>query len=404
MKKTISYLTLLMFAVLMYGLMLPAQEVDQTEQREAELALAESFRAGFQDIVDDLNSGSFERFTNAIDQPAMLERIFALRLINQRIKKQFRENFEFAVEPIIKALLASGDDGVKATLLNFDSRGEFGRATVRYELPNFQYNYHEYDLRLNRHGGVVIVDWTDFLQGEKFSDGLGETLIMAAPSDPAVRKLLDFKNARPRHIFQMAQLLKAARDHDVDRYFEILESLDEQMQGQRIAVVTTVHLTKQVRKRRKLRTALIAVAKYFPEEPLYSLMLLDYYFPARRYEDALQALLRLEKRLGVEDGAMKARLSAAALVADKLEDAASFAERAVTLEPGLELGWWSTLQASTVQSRFDTAIKALGVLEKQFGRTLDAEALQKDKRFTALLESPEYEAWLASRKQAAATP
>ena len=236
MKKTISYLTLLMFAVLMYGPILPAQEVDQTEQREAELAMAESFRAGFQEIVDDLNSGSFERFTNAIDQPAMLERIFALRLINQRIKKQFRENFEFAIEPMVKALLTSGDDGAKATLLNIDSRGDFGRATVRYELPNFQYNYHEYDLRLNRHGGVVIVDWTDFLQGEKFSDGLGETLIMAAPSDPAVRKLLDFKNARPRHIFQMAQLLKAARDHDVNRYFEILESLDEQLQRQRIAL------------------------------------------------------------------------------------------------------------------------------------------------------------------------
>jgi tetratricopeptide (TPR) repeat protein len=397
-KKTISYLSLLMLAALLYGPMLPAQEDDQREQREAELARAESFRAGFQEVVDDLNSGSFERFTKAIDQPDMLDRIFALRLIDQRVKKQFRENFEFAVEPMVKAILASGDDGVKATLLGFDSRGEFGRATVRYDLPDFQYNYHEYDLRLNKHGGLTIVDWTDFLQGEKFSDGVGETLIMAAPGDSAVRKLLDFKNVRQKHIFQMAQLLKAARDHDVDRYFEILESLDEQLQRQRIAVLTTVHLTKQVRKRRKLRTALIAMAKYFPEEPLYSLMLLDYYFPSRRYEEALQALLRLEKRLGVEDGAMKARLSAAALVAGNVEDASSFADRAINLEPGLELGWWSTLQASIVMSHFDTATEALAVLEKQFGRSLDPEAFQKDKSFAGLLASPEYKKWLASRE------
>ena len=397
MKKTISYLSLLMFAALLYGPMLPAQDDDQRDQREAELARAESFRAGFQEIVDDLNSGSFERFTNAIDQPDILERIFALRLIDQRVKKQFRENFEFAVERMVKAVLASGDDAVKATLLDFDSRGEFGRATVRYDLPDFQYNYHEYDLRLNKHGGLIIVDWTDFLQGEKFSDGVGETLIMAAPGDSAVRKLLDFKNVRQKHIFQMAQLLKAARDRDVDRYFEILESLDEQLQRQRIAVLTTVHLTKQVRKRRKLRTALIAMAKYFPEEPLYSLMLLDYYFPSRRYEEALQALLRLEKRLGVEDGVMKARLSAAALVAGKIQDASSYARRAITLEPGLELGWWSTLQVSIVLSRFDIATEALVVLEKRFGRELDDEAFQKDRSFAGLVASPEYKEWLASR-------
>ena len=269
------------------------------------------------------------------------------------------------------------------------------------ELPEFLaffvYNYHEYDLRLNEHGGLTIVDWTDFLQGEKFSDGMGETLIMAAPSDSAVRKLLDFKNVRQQHIFQMAQLLKAARDRNVDRYFEILESLDEQLQRQRIAVVTTVHLTKQVRKRRKLRTALITVAKYFPEEPLYSLMLLDYYFPSRRYEEALQALLRLEKRLDVEDGAMKARLSAAALVAGKIQDASGYAGRAITLEPGLELGWWSTLQASIVLSRFDIATEALVVLEKRFGRELDDEAFQKDRSFAGLVASPEYKEWLASR-------
>ncbi len=398
MTKTISYLSLLMFAALLYGPPLPAQEDDQIKQREAELARAESFRAGFQEVVDDLNSGSFERFTNAIDQPDMLERIFALRLIDQRVKKQFRENFEFRVEPMVKAVLASGDDGLKATLLGFDSRGEFGRATVRYDLPDFQYNYHEYDLRLNKRGGLIIVDWTDFLQGEKFSDGVGETLIMAAPSDSAVRKLLDFKNVRQKHIFQMAQLLKAARDHDVDRYFEILESLDEQLQRQRIAVLTTVHLTKQVRKRRKLRTALIAMAKYFPEEPLYSLMLLDYYFPSRRYEEALQALLRLEKRLGVEDGVMKARLSAAALVAGKIQDASSYARRAITLEPGLELGWWSTLQVSIVLSRFDIATEALVVLDKQFGAKLKDEAFQKDRSFAGLLASPEYKEWLASRE------
>ena len=44
-----------------------------------------------QRIVDDLNAGSTDAFVDSIDQADMLDRIFGLRLIDQRIKKQVRE-------------------------------------------------------------------------------------------------------------------------------------------------------------------------------------------------------------------------------------------------------------------------------------------------------------------------
>ena len=50
----------------------------------------------------------------------------------------------------------------------------------------------EYELRLDGKGRVVIVDWVDFVEGEKFSDGVGVMLISLSPGQPAVRKLLDF--------------------------------------------------------------------------------------------------------------------------------------------------------------------------------------------------------------------
>ncbi len=174
------------------------------------------------------------------------------------------------------------------------------------------------------------------------------------------------------------------------------------MRSQKAVVLTSVHLCKATRNRRKLRSALIDVDKYFPDEPLYSLMLLDYHFPSRKYEQAMQSLLGLQSRLGVQDSAMAARLSAASLVLGNAEDALSYAEQAVQIEPALELGWWSALRARTAARQYDKAVEALDALEKTFGYTLGPEAFEKDPSMSELLLSSEYEAWHAGREQAEA--
>jgi hypothetical protein len=349
-----------------------------------------------------LNNNSLERFTLAIDRDDMLERIFGLRLIDQRVKQGFRESFDANLPGIIQSAFASSAGNIRAAWLGFGSKGDRGRAIVRYDLPDFQFGYHEYELRLDDKGRVVIVDWVDFMDGERFSDGMGLQLVATNPGQPAVRKLVDFQGPTERETFQMTELLKASRDRQVDRYFEILGNMDEKLRRQRVVVLTSVHLTKATRNRRKLRTALIDVDKYFPEEPLYSLMLLDYYFPARKYEEAMQALLRLQSRLGVPDAAMAARLSAASLVLGNTEDAMSYAEQALQMEPGLELAWWSALRSRTALEQFGGAVEALDQLEKTFGYTLGPEAFEKDPAMADLLLSSEYEKWRDSRESAPA--
>jgi hypothetical protein len=397
--KTAS-LTICLFAGLV--LWLPgalAQEDAREAERRAELERQEIYRAGFQDIVTDLNNNSLERFANAIDRQDMLERIFGLRLIDQKVKKNFRESFDDNLLNILRSAFADTNGNVRAAWLGFGSKGDRGKAIVRYDLPDFQFNYHEYELRLDDRGRVVIVDWIDFLNGDRFSDAFGTQLIAANPGKPAVRKLIDLQAPTEQQTFQVTELLKASRDRQVDRYFEILDGLDEELRGQRIVVLTSVQLCKATRNRRKLRTALIEIDKYYPDEPLYSLMLLDYYFPSRKYEQAMQALLSLQSRLEVQDSAMLARLSAASLVLGNAEDASSYAEQAVQIEPGLELGWWSALRARTTMRDYDGAVEALDELEKTFGYTLGPEAFEKDPPMAELLLSEEYEAWYDSREQ-----
>jgi tetratricopeptide (TPR) repeat protein len=191
--------------------------------------------------------------------------------------------------------------------------------------------------------------------------------------------------------------LKAARDGRAEKYVEIMEGLNPALQRQRVVVMQTVLLSQMINNRRFLRAGLVQMAEHFPEEPLYSLMLLDYYVPAKMFAEAVAALQRTYAEFGFEDAAMESRISAITLAMGNGADANAFAERAVLLEPQLELAWWSALRARVAVEDFAGAVEALQQLEEHHGHTLGAEQLQGDKSFAALLASDDFKIWAASR-------
>ncbi len=386
-----------LLAFLIVLLVVPALADDADDREELELARQQAFRSGFTTIVESLNLGTFDLLVSSINREEFIDRIFGLRLISQTIQRDFRENMQTQFADLVKSGFAVSEDGVKATLLGIESRGDRGRAVVRFDLPELQFGYHEYELILDKKNRVIVVDWVDFLRGEGFTDGVGVSLTIALPSKQAMRKLIDYKNVKDSDLFQFTELLKAARDRRADRYIDIINNLSPEMQRQRIVVLTGVQLTKTIKSRRMMRTALIQMANHFPEEPLYSLMLLDYYVPSKMYEEAVAALRRTYEQFDFDDAAMEARLSAIVLVMGNSADASALADRAIELEPGLELGWWSALRARVASSNFAGAAEALQQLEQHHGHSLGPEALERDKSFAALLASDEFKTWAASR-------
>jgi len=386
-----------LLAFLIVLLVVPALADDADDREELELARQQAFRSGFTTIVESLNLGTFDLLVSSINREEFIDRIFGLRLISQTIQRDFRENMQTQFADLVKSGFAVSEDGVKATLLGIESRGDRGRAVVRFDLPKLQFGYHEYELILDKKNRVIVVDWVDFLRGEGFTDGVGVSLTIALPSKQAMRKLIDYKNVKDSDLFQFTELLKAARDRRADRYIDIINNLSPEMQRQRIVVLTGVQLTKTINSRRMMRTALIQMANHFPEEPLYSLMLLDYYVPSKMYEEAVAALRRTYEQFDFDDAAMEARLSAIVLVMGNSADASALADRAIELEPGLELGWWSALRARVASSNFAGAAEALQQLEQHHGHSLGPEALKRDKSFAALLASDEFKTWAASR-------
>ena len=395
--KIQSLIVSLIFTVLSVGAI--ADEAEDAAEVEARKQKA--FRAGVASIVNDLNFEYFDGFLNAIDQPDMLDSIYGLRLIDQRIKKQFEENLEGSWPGLIKGGIVPArgvpEEGLRFTLLGVESRGDLGRAVVRADLDDFQFNYFEFDLRLDQRENVVIVDWINFLDGQEYSQDVGLYLVLALPSKSALRKLLDFSNVSERELFQFGELMKAARDGNLAKYNELRDGMQPRFQRQRIVVESAVRVARNVRRRREMVAALGIMAEHFPEEPLYSLMLLDHYFPQKKFEEGLAALQRLKDELDVEDAAMDARMSAALLALGNPVEADAYADLALGREPGLELGWLSALNARNAVGDFAGTVAALAKLEGEFGYDLGPENLKKSRVFGDLMQSDEFAAWLESR-------
>lgn len=383
-----------------------AQDPDEAVQEE--LRKQEAFRSGFVSIVNDLNSQNYGGFIDAIDRDDMLDRIYGLRLVDQRIKRQFEDNIEASFVGLVQSgagLARAGivpaynapEGGARYVLLGLESSGDFGRAVVRVDLANFQFNYLEFDLRLDGRNDVVIVDWTDYLAGITFSESIGRYLVFASPSPSALRKFIDAPNVTERDLYLFGETLKAARDGNIDKFVELRDGLEPRLQRQPVVVETGVHLAKARRQRRAMVEALGVMEQYYPDEPLYALMLLDRLFPAKKYAEGIAALAGLADALDVEDAAMDARLSAAHLAAGNPDEAVAYADRAIQREPELELAWLSALPARSTAGDFSGAVEALATLEADFGHDLSPERLEKSKVFTELMASEEFAAWLRAR-------
>lgn len=367
---------------------------DVAEQEE--VARAQTIQDEMTAIVEDLNRNSFARLVAAIDADAMLEQIYGLRLIDQRMKRDFSERMgePGQFENFIRSQYqAEAEEGIRARLLVVESRGDRGRAVVRFDMPFFQANYLEYDLRLVNGNRLQVVDWTDYGWGHRFTDWIGLAMIAQQPNENAARKLVDFPSVQQAQLFQIIEILKSTRDNNLDRYWQIVDTMDEEMRRQRVVWKLGLDATRQARKRRDQRRVLEGIEKYYPQDVLFALPLLDYYFPAQQYQKAYEALVRVRDKLRVDDALTNARLSSAELVLNQVDTALASAKKATEQEPDLELGWWSLFRAQVASGDHAAATETLKTLNRDFEYQLDLESLSKDPLLREFVASDAFRDW-----------
>jgi hypothetical protein len=358
---------------------------------------ADTARIEFESILQGLNDNSFDRFSRATDEKTLTSRIFDGRMVGADVKSAFTQDFDGSIERMFTSSFPESKSDILATIVDFQVRGNEGRAVVRYEASGYRYSYHVYEFGLDAKGRIAIVDWIDYYQGDRFSTEAGLALVMAMPSKPATRNLLDNKTISDRDAFQVGELFKAVRDQNGARFFQIYDDLDETLHREKVIARLNLQVALQARDKARTESALQNLLQAFPDDALQSLRLVEFYIPMRRYQDAVDALVLLEEDLGITDGALGTLKAMAALADGNAADAETFAKQATEAEPTLEVAWWSLLRARTAAEDYAGATEAMTRLEDDFGLTLNSQKLARDRFLKVLADKPEYLAWRSSR-------
>ena len=371
----------------------------------AQSAGDEQFRAEFQAIVDGLNDNTFKAFLGAIDEKDFLSRVLGTRVIEQEAAEAFAASFDDNIQTMFTSSFprprSQAEVGeIKGTVVSFEDQAGQARAVVRYQGKGYRFAYHAYDLVRGRGGRVRIVDWFDFYQGGWFSEEVADSLVRTMPGKAQVAAVLEMGNPSEAQLFQVGELLKAVRDRNPQRYFQIYDGLEEALRAEPFVARLNYAWCRLLGDPRRLEAAVADVTARLPGDARTSLSLADYYIARLRFEDVIGAVETFEKSLGMSDGATESLKATAAMGLGEFERAIAFAEAATEAEPTLELAWWTLLRTRTAAEDYAGAVEVLAVLEDRFGHLLIPQKLRRDDYLKVLIDQEAYQAWRAERDAA----
>ena len=353
----------------------------------------------FQAFLGGLNQSSFEMIREYLDQTDLSNRVLSHQPIQADVEAMFRGDFwNFISKGVLNVLPPQGSD-VKAELVQFSFENGQGRAIVRFSYPKHEFQFQAFDLRHDRRGRLKIVDWFDSNKGQMFSATMAEELLTAKPVKEATRRLLSLESPTDLQLFQATEILKAIRDRQAARFFEIYDEFDRPLTREPWVAKHAVFMAHALQDMDRFARSLEVFAEVFSENLDMALLLSDFYLSVEDYEQSFEALKKFELHFSVSEGALPAKLSALALAIGRPDDAETFAVKATSNEPTFELGWWSLLRARTGAEDYAGALEPLTQLEDRFGHHLDEAKLRRDRfrAFSKLALSQEFRDWRAGR-------
>ena len=357
----------------------------------------DALRAEFEAVIDGLNDDSFKLFHEAIDQRAMLNRVIGTYVISPDIRDQLGNNPREWIESAFRSSFPPSQDEILGTVVAFEVYEETARALVRWESSGYRFTYHIYELEVRGKDRLKIVDWIDYYKAGRFSELVAQSFVYTMPTPEATLQLLEDKNRSEGELFQMGEMFKAVRDTRHDRFFSIYDAMEESLRSEKIVTKLNLDMAMSWNDAARTGRAFQSVVATYPRDPLYSLQLVGFYIATRQFEKVIPELETLQAGLGVTDGVTESLKVSAAMALGDFERAEELALNATTVEPDLELSWWSLLRARTAAQDWSGATEAMTELEDRFGHLLIPQKLRRDRFLKALIDQQEYKDWRTAR-------
>jgi tetratricopeptide (TPR) repeat protein len=330
---------------------------------------------------------------DAFDDPAVIRR--ALQPLSPpataqevtQITQQLKIGGTFA-NSIVRAVR----DGGSYRLVRIDQSADAEPAPVFRLLSQNSLNYHTLRLGRDGQGRLRVVDVDVFVSGEALSYTMRRMLMSALSAAGSGRPGADQYEQDMKKVEEMQRI---AAGGDLKTAMELWEKLPEGLRRQKPLMLYRIQYTQRLGGE-AFEQAIKAFEKQFPDDGVVEMIRIQTHTAARRYDEALAAVDRLDKL--IKDPYLDL-LRAQFFVSKK--DAARAElhfERLLKWDPTFERGWGGLLVLSLGQKNHAKTIELLDRRAKAVGKPLSFEFMESSPDFADFVGSPEYKAW-KQRKQ-----
>lgn len=324
--------------------------------------------------VDEL----LERALGEVDIPEKTRAAFGIG---------FRKTFSFG-----KGVATAIKEGGSFKLLR--TRIVDGKRRMLFRmLQEGDFNYHDYLVLKGIRGGVRFVDVYIYSSGELLSATLRRSAISALGLTPGGRTTP--LNEYFRNLPRVKEIQKLNAEGEFEAALKKLLALPEGVRREKSTLVLRCTTAAQVGLKEAM-AALEAMKEAYPGDPCLSVLSINPYVQAKKYDLALAAVDDLEKQVGI-DAHLHDQRATIHMEAGEYAKAKEWANKAIAVEKDLASPFWTLVTTSLQEKAWGETAKMLARIEKELG--LEMGDLTKIEIYAGFVKSPEHKAWLESRKK-----
>jgi hypothetical protein len=365
---------------------------------DAKSATDWAFEEAMQAIVDQMNEGSGQAFSDAVDIDALLERVFKDVEIGDRTKAGFSQQIRRSKERLGDNIVKKIGVGYYAKLLSVHEENNAGIALVRYDSGDLRFGYHAYQLEKDDAGNIRIVDWFDYLEGFQYSEALRLSAVTSEPTAASVRSLVSTHEGSDEEFARFAEVISAYRKQDYQKFYSGSAKLTRALRRSLLMHQLTCLVSRMSRDKNLYNDAYRALADNFSDEPAVAMTLVPYLYFKGDSEEAMASLRLLLEEFGVRDAALLSLMSRTALGMGNADEASLLADEAISVEPEFEAAYWAAIDAHVRLNHHSFAVMTAKSLEEQFGKSLEAERFEKSGMYANFVKSQQYRQWQAEKQ------
>jgi tetratricopeptide (TPR) repeat protein len=279
-------------------------------------------------------------------------------------------------------------------LMRVGQRGAQTVALTRFDVGTKGYDYLEFVLERDGTGQYRAVDWYQLSRGELVSGTAGAIGRLLIDPDPDLIHALFGVVQIDEHLLQNLKDIGARqRAGDYAGALAAMEQLPPAIADSRTILMMRVTAAALAGRGESYHSTLAVLAAKYGDDPSAAFMLIDHYLHVGQFDQALRALAFIERRVGADGvtNMLKANIN---LRSGNYEQAVTFAQRSIRIEPDLKEGYYSLALGYVGLQQYPRAVETYRTLASRFSVRFERQKFVGAPVYAGLVQSAAFAQWL----------